>query len=456
MMKAMPLSLGRARPEMQDGSLMIWQFLNYQPVEAGIDLMLASAWKGSDIQVEGVPESVVREMVIPYSAGYSFCRRQVGDWGLDGLDYAFAHPPASSEQVLHPDKYWEWRDFPVEVTLPKTLPGGWSLVAENTVGEAGMQIWAGCLLKWFAPATSHNPAGSCNGWGGDHMAFYANPAGQRLLIWATTWDSGFAATRFGDLYQRVQKKAFGATVTHADGTTTWRRPDGRTGQVIRQGNRVIVIETNQAEALATAPELARLASFTEAPEIAARAAANHVVLRYNPLLSWRRDADYSVTQSLWGLLWRHDHNALGAADSLLCGMALDCHRTDASSKWSLLWDLAAKHQSDARSRTASTSILPWGSLWTNVAMPSPDDATATLRRDSALWGLGFSWNRWPGAYKFRLLPSGLLLRCDETASSSSCHLLCTGMSSTKIGSGEAAVVKHKIRLLGLPVWSWNN
>ena len=456
MVKDLPLMLGRASPEMRDWSLPIWQLLQWDPVEAALDLALSDAWKGNDIKVDAVPDSLIREMVIPDSAGYSFCHRQVGEWGLDGLDYAFAHPPASSEQVLHPGKSWEWRDFPVQVSLPKTLPGGWNLLTDDTIGEAGMQIWAGCLLKWFDPATAQDPDGCCRGWGGDRIALYGNPGGQRLMIWATTWDSAGAASRFCKLYEKIQKTAFQATVTHADGQVEWRRPDGRSGRLIRQGNRLTVIESNLPEALTAASDLAKQATFTESPELAVRAAANNAVLRYNPLVSWRRDADYSVTESLWGLLWRHDHNAIGAADSLLCGYALSCSRTGSYSKWSLLWDIAAKHRSDDRSRTASTSILPWGILWTNVAMPLPDDAAATLRRDSALWGLGFSWNRWPGGHEFRLLPGGLLLCCDDTPKHSSFHMLCTGVSSTQAGSAAVPKTKHQIRLLGLRIWSWNS
>ena len=68
-------------------------------------------------------------------------------WGLDGLDYIYSHPPVSSTQVIHPEKCWEWRDLPVQISLPETLPGGWKQISPDSVGEAGLAVLFGCQFK---------------------------------------------------------------------------------------------------------------------------------------------------------------------------------------------------------------------------------------------------------------------------------------------------------------------
>ena len=87
------------------------------------------------------------------------------------------------------------------------------------------------------------------------------------------------------------------------------------------------METDKPSALAEADAGAGPATFTEPPQEAARAAANKSFLRLNPLLSRRRDGDYSVTKSLWGLLQRHDQNSVGAADRILLGIVGESRRT---------------------------------------------------------------------------------------------------------------------------------
>ena len=97
--------------------------------------------------MEGVPETLARTEAMPYSFGYTFCTEVMRQWGLDGLDYIYNHPPVSSEQVMHPRKCWEWRDFPVQINLPETLPGGWKQISLDSVGEAGMAVLFGCQFK---------------------------------------------------------------------------------------------------------------------------------------------------------------------------------------------------------------------------------------------------------------------------------------------------------------------
>jgi hypothetical protein len=445
MVEALPAQLARGSPATY---ITAWNLLHSAVGEAVLDYLLSRVWKGSDVEVPGVPETLARGEAMPYSFGYSFCRKIMRDWGLDGLDYIYDHPPVSSEQVLHPAKCWAWRDFPVQVSLPQTLPGGWKRLTDDTLGEAGMAVLFGCQFKNLDRGLR-----LASGWDGDRAALYEAPAGRRLLAWACSWDSASAAERFARACAQERCLAHHATLTKKPGQPlAWTRPDGRAGFVRRDGKHVILLETDKPEALADHEAPAGTFTFTEPPQDAARAAANSSFLRFNPLLSWQKDGDYALTRSLWGLLWRHDRNTIGAADRLLLGILGEWRRTPSFNKWKLGWSLAASHQSEARRRITKTTLLPWGVLWSHFSTALPQAPTNTISRVTVLWGLAASRTSvQDGRHTLGILPGGLLFRSTTGPGTMAVHVLGTGVSRWQAtrASGAAA----RFRLLGIPLWT---
>ena len=80
-----------------------WNLLHSGLGEFAMNYVLSRAWKSPDVKVPGVPEALARTEAMPYSFGYTFCLAIMRDWGLDGLDYIYDHPPVSSKQVMHPE-----------------------------------------------------------------------------------------------------------------------------------------------------------------------------------------------------------------------------------------------------------------------------------------------------------------------------------------------------------------
>ncbi len=472
MVEAFPMEIERAQP---GAYIAAWKLIHSGLGEMVLDFAFKQIWKSDQIEVAGVPETLARAEVVPYSFGYSFCRRMLRDWGLDGLDYIYEHRPVSTEQVMHPEKCWEWRDFPVQVGLPETLPGDWKRLAQDTFGEAGMAVLFGCHFK--SPDRGLRVAAQ---WDGDRAALYTDPDGHRLLVWASAWDSPFAAERFARacLEERTRAQGRGSSAegrgnpmrppldtrhsaldprpspefeprSAGPGTAAaWARPDGHAGIIRRSGKRVILIETDNPQALQTVSALAGAVTFTEPPKDAARAAANPALLRFNPLLSRRIDGDYAVTRSLWGLLWRHDHNSVGAADRLLLGTVGKWRRTASLNKWSLGWGLAARHESEARRGVASTTLLPWGVLGSQFSalVPQTPANTVSISRATLLWGLAASrTSDKNGKRTMCFLPGGLLFRSTTAPHKAALHVLGTGVSRTGPST--------RVRLLGIPLWT---
>jgi hypothetical protein len=110
-----------------------------------------------------------------------------------GVDALFDDPPASSEQVLHPEKYWQ-REPPHDVVLPDLaarLGRDWRTVSANVLGELGLEL----LLQLSEPPASASVASA--GWGGDHWVVLERD-GQSALVLLTTWDTEQDSREFFD------------------------------------------------------------------------------------------------------------------------------------------------------------------------------------------------------------------------------------------------------------------
>ena len=117
--------------------------------------------------------------------------------GYDAVNDAFRHPPESTEQVLHPDK-WLSREPPIDVQLPSDLVSGlgtgWSKGLEDTFGEHQLGVW----ITAAAPlgGLPEPPPDSAAGWGGDRMALYDGPNGSWAIVFKTVWDTAKDAAEF--------------------------------------------------------------------------------------------------------------------------------------------------------------------------------------------------------------------------------------------------------------------
>jgi len=120
------------------------------------------------------------------------------------LERAFRDRPRSTEQVLHPEKYWnsEQRDEPRLVKFEVgELPEGWSELRSDTLGELGLALVVqgpGKPLDLSNPMAVLEVAYTnefAEGWGGDRVLLLGN-GNQSWLRLATVWDSERDAGEF--------------------------------------------------------------------------------------------------------------------------------------------------------------------------------------------------------------------------------------------------------------------
>lgn len=165
--------------------------------------------------------------------GYRLQRRELRKAASQSktIAAAFASPPRSSEQVLHPSKYWnaESLDEPIQVSHG-TAPEGWTERSRTTLGELILAILVEDEAGLAAPDLANPRAiigltytnSAAEGWGGDEVVLLSKD-GADVVHLATVWDTEPDAQEFYDALKRVEPRI--RAVTAALSETSGMRID---------------------------------------------------------------------------------------------------------------------------------------------------------------------------------------------------------------------------------------
>jgi hypothetical protein len=165
-----------------------------------------------------VPEVIRTSLAFQYSAGTALVATAYLRDGWAAVDAAHRDPPVSSEQVLHPEKYFATRDAPRIVTLGGTTTlerQGWSRILEDTFGELDVRVLIG-----VANDQAH-AADVAAGWDGDRCRVLERN-GALTIIWLSVWDTEEDAVAFATAVptavrdSRVERRGTRVLVTIAD------------------------------------------------------------------------------------------------------------------------------------------------------------------------------------------------------------------------------------------------
>ncbi len=147
--------------------------------------------------MRSAPPIIGETMLFPYLRGLVFCAHLTNDKGWSALDAAYANPPLSTEQILHPEKYGPNGDAPIDLDLGPLDPGAeWTERERGVLGELQIAI----LLR------SHKGNDAAAGWDGDRYATFENPDGRTGIVWITTWDTEADAHEFARALGRYQAR----------------------------------------------------------------------------------------------------------------------------------------------------------------------------------------------------------------------------------------------------------
>lgn len=130
-------------------------------------------------------------LTLPYGQGMVFVGALKRRGGWKAVDQAYAHLPASSEQVLHPEKYLRDQPRPVSLAKYPQQLGRFKALGEDTAGEFTVKMLEG-------------GDAAAAGWGGDRYRVYVDGA-RECAVWETVWDTENDAREFEALAAKLKK-----------------------------------------------------------------------------------------------------------------------------------------------------------------------------------------------------------------------------------------------------------
>jgi len=172
---------------------------------------LAGSEAGQAAKLSSMPPVLRRPLLGSYILGAAFLSRgrsaalASGGFPREDVERAYRDGPRSSEQILHPEKYWD----PVEQDEPRAivlgdagreLGEGWELQSGGVLGELIIGLLVGAATPSgrmnepeAGPDTWTNAAAS--GWGGDRWELWSR-ADRAVVLLATSWDTPGDAREF--------------------------------------------------------------------------------------------------------------------------------------------------------------------------------------------------------------------------------------------------------------------
>lgn len=146
--------------------------------------------------MENIPRALQMLMIFPYTSGLRFAHYGIKKNGYAELNKFYKRAPRSTEEILHPEKYYiQQPDFividPASIKVPG-LPANLMPIYQDVLGEFATSILLGNFVDDKLRATE-----AAAGWGGDRVVVFEDQnSKQQILVWQTNWDTENDAIQF--------------------------------------------------------------------------------------------------------------------------------------------------------------------------------------------------------------------------------------------------------------------
>ena len=169
---------------------------------AGDDSSDANAKPDSEFPVfDKEPLYLKQTLVFPYTKGMIFQQAVVMRDSDAAFGEVFTHPPVSTQQILHPEKYFDHVQ-PTDPALPAVhLAHGYKALVGGELGE----LEQGILLEQYDGKTRADELAPH--WRGCNFELQENKKAARVvLLYSTEWDSEDSARQYFAAYREVMQK----------------------------------------------------------------------------------------------------------------------------------------------------------------------------------------------------------------------------------------------------------
>lgn len=178
--------------------------------EKNVDSMMLQNVIGSSMVsgMNSIPSSLQMMLIFPYTSGLRFAHTLLMRGGYGEIDKAFARAPRSTEEILHPEKYFhaepDFEKIDAGALRPKDMAQSIEPSYRDSLGEFAIST----LIANFV--TDRNLAAqAAAGWAGDTVAVFEDKAAaKRFVIWRTAWDSDKDAEEFFQTYGKALVKVY--------------------------------------------------------------------------------------------------------------------------------------------------------------------------------------------------------------------------------------------------------
>jgi hypothetical protein len=139
-------------------------------------------------------------LIFPYTKGMNFQQAVLLHDPQQGFAEVFLHPPVSTQQILHPEKYFD-HVAPTDPALPVVHLHGYKGLVGGELGE----LEQGIMLEQYVGKT--RAADLVPHWRGCNFELVENKkAGRVVLLYATEWDSEETAAQYFEAYREIMGK----------------------------------------------------------------------------------------------------------------------------------------------------------------------------------------------------------------------------------------------------------
>ena len=156
------------------------------------------------------PTFIQGTITFPYSEGYQFAvNLYLKTNDFSHINLAYGTLPASTEQIIHPEKY-DAGEEPIKVSIPdptELLGTGWTAIERNVMGELFLRSYLESELEQEVAASA------AAGWGGDEFLLIETPNIDDALVIFSVWDTEEDASEFADSF-----KEYGRAVSKEEWT----------------------------------------------------------------------------------------------------------------------------------------------------------------------------------------------------------------------------------------------
>ena len=193
-------------------------------------------------QFKQAPRAIRESLMFPYEEGTAWATQLYRRGGWQLVSQAFTKLPQSSEQIMHPEKYFSY-ELPVKLTLPDFKPllgAGWKKTETDVNGEWGCYL----ILDQYLNDEEESKR-AAEGWAGDRFAVYeGSKPGEVFIAQLLMWDSENDSKEFFDAYAKRNEKRYPDAKALPENTEVHQEWKTETGKMVleRNGKRVLAFE----------------------------------------------------------------------------------------------------------------------------------------------------------------------------------------------------------------------